>query len=54
METCRNAVHLQVDAASLFSAEAEQAEPETMSTVQLKNIKKVYPFVRLICLTIAS
>ena len=45
METCRNAVHPYTDAASLLPAEAEQAELYKMAEVQLKNIKKVYPFV---------
>ncbi len=45
VETCRKAARRKPMAVSTQQAEALCAEPECMATVQLKNIKKVYPFV---------
>ena len=45
VETCRNAFVPLRTIVSAHRAEAVCAEPENMATVQLKNIKKVYPFV---------
>jgi len=45
LETCRKAAHRLPVVARAFHAEAERSELRNMATVQLKNIKKVYPFV---------
>ena len=45
VETCRKADRLAQAAARAFHAEAERSESCNMATVQLKNIKKVYPFI---------
>ena len=44
METCRRAARPKAGGRERTEAEAVYAEPENMATVQLKNIKKVYPF----------
>ena len=45
METCRKAARPIADGREDAQAEAGRSEPENMATVQLKNIKKVYPFI---------
>ena len=44
VETCRKAARPIAGGRERTEAEAVYAEPENMATVQLKNIKKVYPF----------
>ena len=45
VETCRKAARPEAGGCEGASAEAGRSKPENMATVQLKNIKKVYPFV---------
>ena len=45
VETCRKAAHLTADGREGAQAEAGRSKPADMATVQLKNIKKVYPYV---------
>ena len=45
METCRKAARSKAVGREGAQAEAGRSEPENMATVQLKNIKKVYPFI---------